>query len=282
METSGLPRRTAPPKHPSRRYQSRSATIYSLVLVKEDIIKLKSFAGHPEPGRTTNRPVVLQSFRNQGKRRGQLWVPFCPRGWVPAPPSFMAILGVSKAIRAEAAAIVYGRNAFSFNTTAIATRFLTLISDNKIYVREIIIQCSQGIRRDFSLLLGELLDLKSFRMLELPLWREWQLECYGFHRYPWAYSLDATLQEAAILLKPLLTVLHGAYRAQGLSASVLDVVQPHSDRLEELLRYQLRFVLDEEDGNRDPPTADVLELRSNPPKGRKRKGGAYHDDDDDF
>lgn len=259
--------------------------IYSLVVVQEDIIKLRSFAGKPEPGgTTTSRPVVLQNFRNQGKHRGQVYVPFCPRGWVDAPPTFMALLSVNKAIRAEASAIVYGRNTFSFSTAKAATSFLQLIADAKVHVREIIVEERAAIRRDLVPLLSELVDAKCLRTLVLPTWENgshhWcRLGC-GLRRQ----GNDATLQELAVMLKPILTVLHESYRKQGLTASVLDIVQPYSDRLQELLRYHLRFVLGEELDGYDAPRADVLQTPtvSTPKRVRRKKARILESYDSDF
>lgn len=209
--------------------------IYSLVLVKDEPIYLRLF----EPNHGEKR-VVPQGWRNQGKHRGQVWQPFCPRRWIDAPPAFNALLRVNSTVAAEAAPILYSKNRVAFDMCRTAIEFVEQIEDSKVHLCYITICSDWSMRRGMVMLLSVLTDATSLRKLELHIYDHWR------HRLYARSNVDAE-RELVALFKPFLTVLHHSYRRQRLSASVLDVVQQQGlEKFRKRLEFDMRFILSDE------------------------------------
>ncbi|KAM0712372.1 hypothetical protein Q7P37_011467 [Cladosporium fusiforme] len=93
--------------------------IFAHVLVEEGFTGLSSWQGGPtcytnkHPNYNKKRQVVVTHHHRNHKMRDHEWK---HRKWVPAEPSKVVLLRVSKQLHAETAPILYGKNSFILRT----------------------------------------------------------------------------------------------------------------------------------------------------------------------
>lgn len=205
--------------------------IYKLVLVKKDEIILKYYRG----GYSGHESILIPAhFDPTNGHRHQVYDSHL-RDWVPA-TNFTALLGVNRQIKTEAEPILYTYNTFCLVVKAAdGVRFLQSLEDKKLHLRSIHIRHTSGIKANLPELVNELLDVRSLRTLRLPRERFWANE-----QDKWVECFDF---DVVLATKPLLAALHGSYRTQDLSISVLDVVQPSNAKLRRDLEWALRYAL---------------------------------------
>ncbi|KAK4505219.1 hypothetical protein PRZ48_003182 [Zasmidium cellare] len=216
------PSNTTPPRHPASVFKPSSKVtfmdlpaevrmnIFGYILEEDKPITLQLIKWRSRP-----REVARKGHDRKRHHRGEVY-DRSQRAWVPAPPTYTAIMFLNKQVYSEATQVLYGDNTFHFETTSALEDFLNLLGPRAQYLRFIEIGSYGYIpttaRRAFKLLL----KAKGLRKLQF----DHHDFCGGRYGKP-----RLVVDTIAAACKELVISLQDSYEDLNLSASVLDVVR---------------------------------------------------------
>lgn len=170
----------------------------------------------PKPGAGTAH-IARRGHHRNPRHRGMIE---SDGGWVPAPPSKISILRVSKEVSIEASQVLYGCNTFHFEDSTVFLGFMSRINDCKQYLRHVSIGYSNQVLvanswASTDRIVAALVDIPGLRTLEVQQ-----------SAFPTGWSLvPVTVPVFVRHFTPLLAALKAAIESWNLKHSVLDVIK---------------------------------------------------------
>lgn len=211
-------------------------TIYKMVLADSDVVRLKTYSPRDDVAFVVNGVKSIRVVRNQvapvghkrdSRHRGQeLKMVGKGKEWVEIPVKH-ALLEVNKAVRAEAAPILYRTNVFELETIRALDYFLIQIGDeNKSYLRNIELRSLPSApwkpEDEVEIDVVPYQVRAMFRLASSP-----NLRTISINSLPeWGEDRDEeSIARYVAACMPALKTLRRSYRANEIKADIFDVLR---------------------------------------------------------